>query len=93
MRFCALKLEDNIPAQYIEQKSQRKQTMTDGGQKSKAIGDIRWMAERTFGSLKCWFGSGVIRLKGKNKVHPIHVLEAIAHNLKRPLGSVAAIAG
>ena len=55
---------------------------------NKAISKTRWVVERTFGSLKRWFGSGVTRLKGKDKVHSIHVLEAIAHNLKRSPGLV-----
>lgn len=59
---------------------------------NKAISKTRWVVERTFGSLKRWFGSGVSRLKGKDKVHSIHVLEAIAHNLKRSPGLVYQIA-
>ena len=50
---------------------------------NKAISKTRWVVEWTFGSLKRWFGSGTTRLKGKDKFHSIHVLEAIAHNLKR----------
>lgn len=59
---------------------------------NKAISKTRWVVERTFGSLKRWFGSGVTRLKGKDKVHSIDVLEAIAHNLKRSPGLVCQLA-
>jgi len=59
---------------------------------NKAISKTRWVVERTFGSLKRWFGSGLTRLKGKDKVHSIHVLEAIAHNLKRSPGLVYQLA-
>ena len=56
---------------------------------NKLISKTRWVVERTFGSMKRWFGAGVTRLKGLAKVHSIHVLEAIAHNLKRSPGLVA----
>lgn len=59
---------------------------------NKTISKSRWVVERTFGSLKRWFGSGETRLKGKDKVHSIHVLEAIAHNLKRSPGLVYQLA-
>ena len=52
------------------------------------ISKSRWVVERTFGSLKRWFGSGVTGLKGLSKTHGLHVLEAIAHNLKRSPGLV-----
>lgn len=50
---------------------------------NKFISSFRWVVERTFGGLKLWFGSGVTRLKGTAKVHGLHVVEAIAYNLKR----------
>ena len=34
---------------------------------NKAISKTRWVVERTFGSLKRWFGSGITRLKGKRQ--------------------------
>ncbi|SNZ01219.1 IS5 family transposase [Flagellimonas pacifica] len=60
---------------------------------NKAISKTRWVVERTFGSLKRWFGSGATRLQGLDKVHGMHVLEAIAHNLKRSPGLVRQMAG
>lgn len=50
---------------------------------NREISRKRWVVERTFGSLKRWFGSGSTQLKGLQKVHAEHVMEAIAHNLKR----------
>ena len=77
----------------IMHKAYRNQPLTQWQKKyNKAISKTRWVVERTFGSLKRWFGSGVTRLKGKEKVHSVHVLEAIAHNLKRSPGLVAKIA-
>jgi IS5 family transposase len=74
-------------------KAYRNRPLTDWQIKyNKAISKTRWVVERTFGSLKRWFGSGVTRLKGKDKVHSIHVLEAIAHNLKRSPGLVCQLA-
>ena len=50
---------------------------------NREISRKRWVVERTFGSLKRWFDSGSTQLKGLPKVHAEHVMEAIAHNLKR----------
>lgn len=59
---------------------------------NRLVSKTRWVVERTFGSLKRWFGSGVTRLKGLEKTHGLHVLEAIAHNLKRSPGLVCQMA-
>lgn len=59
---------------------------------NKAISKTRWVVERTFGSMVRWFGAGKTRLKGIDKVHAQHVLEAIAHNLKRSPGLVCQLA-
>ncbi len=53
---------------------------------NKLIGRYRYVVERTFGSIKLWFGSGKARYKGKEKVHFQHVMEAIAYNIKRARG-------
>ena len=77
----------------IMHKGYRNRPLTDWQKTyNKAISKTRWVVERTFGSLKRWFGSGITRLKGKDKVHSIHVLEAIAHNLKRSPGLVCKLA-
>ena len=73
----------------IMYKGHRNTPLTDWQIKyNKAISKTRWVVERTFGSLKRWFASGTTRLKGTDKVHGLHVLEAIAHNLKRSPGLV-----
>ena len=59
---------------------------------NKLISRVRWVVERTFGSIKRWFGGGVTRLKGEAKVHSQHVLEAIAYNLERSPGWVCQLA-
>ena len=77
---------------WIIHKGYRNNPLTEWQKKyNKSISKTRWVVERTFGSLKRWFGSGTTRLKGKDKVHSIHVLEAIAHNLKRSPGLVCQI--
>lgn len=50
---------------------------------NKLISKTRWVVERTFGSIKRWFGAASTRLKGLDKVHGFHVLGAMAYNLKR----------
>lgn len=86
-------LKDKGSKSRIMHKGYRNNPLTDWQKKyNKAISKTRWVVERTFGSLKRWFGSGTTRLKGKDKVHSIHVLEAIAHNLKRSPGLVCQLA-
>lgn len=59
---------------------------------NKMISNTRWVVERTFGGMVRWFGAGKTRLKGVSKVHAQHVMEAIAHNLKRSPGLVCQLA-
>ena len=82
-------LRDKGSKSRIMHKGYRNKPMSKWQKKyNKAISKTRWVVERTFGSLKRWFGSGFTRLKGVAKVHSLHVLEAIAHNLKRSPGLV-----
>ena len=68
----------------IMHKGYRNRPMTAAqSAENREISRKRWVVERTFGSLKRWFGSGSTQLKGLPKVHAEHVMEAIAHNLKR----------
>lgn len=86
-------LKDKGSKSRIMHKGYRNNPLTDWQKKyNKSISKTRWVVEPTFGSLKRWFGSGTTRLKGKDKVHSIHVLEAIAHNLKRSPGLVYQLA-
>lgn len=85
-------LKKNGSKSRIMHKAYRNKPLSEWAKKyNKAISRTRWVVERTFGSLKRWFGSGTTRLKGKEKVHSIHVLEAIAHNLKRSPGLVVTL--
>lgn len=54
-------------------------------QRNKLISKYRYVVERTFGSIKRWFGGHVARYKGFIKTHAQHVLQAIAYNLKRSI--------
>ena len=55
---------------------------------NKLISKTRWVVERTFGSIKKWFGGGTARYMGLKKTHTQHVLQAIAYNLKRAPGII-----
>ena len=50
---------------------------------NKKISKERWKIERTFGSCKSWFKSGVARYKGLGKMHTQNLIEAMAYNLYR----------
>ena len=45
-----------------------------------------YYVERTFGSIKKWFGGDKACYVGLDKTHTQHSLQAIAYNLKRALG-------
>ncbi|XOD67369.1 MAG: transposase [Flavobacteriales bacterium Tduv] len=36
---------------------------------NKLVSKTRWVVERTFGSIKRWFGSGKVRYKGLTRVY------------------------
>ncbi|XOD68098.1 MAG: transposase [Flavobacteriales bacterium Tduv] len=48
----------------------------------------RWGVERTFGSIKCWFGSGKYFYKGLARVNAQRFMQAMAHNLYRSPGII-----
>lgn len=50
---------------------------------NKLVSKKRFAVERTFGSIKKWFKTGICRYMGLEKTHAQHVMEAIAYNLKR----------
>jgi IS5 family transposase len=58
---------------------------------NKAISHTRYRIERTFGSMKRWFGAGVARYVGLARTHGQHLIEAIAYNLYRAPGIAASI--
>ena len=55
---------------------------------NKLISKTRWVVERTFGSIKKWFGGDQARYMGLDKTHTQHILQAIAYNLKRAPGII-----
>lgn len=86
-------LKNNGSKSRIMHKAYRNKPLTDWEKKyNKAISKTRWVVERTFGGMKRWFNSGTTRLKGVDKIHSIHVLTAMAHNLKRSPGLVCQLA-
>lgn len=68
----------------IQDKAYRNRPLTSWQKKrNKLISKERYKVERTIGSKKKWFNAGVCRYVGMAKAHTQHVLESIAHNLKR----------
>lgn len=53
------------------------------------ISKTRYKIERTVGSIKRWFRTGIARYVGLGKTHTQHLMEAIAYNLYRAPGIVA----
>ncbi len=66
--------------------SKNKELSVWEGKFNKGISKLRYKIERTFWSMKRWFGAGVARYVGLAKVHTQHVLEAISYNLYRSPG-------
>ncbi len=80
--------EENIKNR-IQHKAYRNRPLTTWQiQFNKLISKQRYKVERTFGGMSRWFGAGTARYKGLAKNHGQHVMEAIAHNLKRSPGLV-----
>lgn len=48
---------------------------------NKGVSRLRYKVERTFGSINRWFGGGIARYEGINKMHTQHLMQAIAYNL------------
>ena len=55
---------------------------------NKLVGKVRYKVERSFGSIKRWFGGGVARYRGMAKMHSQNLLEAMCHNLYRSPGII-----
>ena len=55
---------------------------------NKLISKTRWVVERTFGSIKKWFGGHKARYVGLAKTHTQHILQATNYNLKRAPGII-----
>ena len=59
---------------------------------NKLMSKTRYVAERTFGGMKRWFGAVAARYRGIEKMHTQHILEANCYNLKRAPGLVCQLA-
>lgn len=80
-------LKDRIIKNRIMHKAYRNRLLTQAQKRfNKLISSCRWVVERTFGSIRRWFLAGTARYKGIAKMHTQHVMESIAHNLKRSPG-------
>lgn len=68
----------------IQHKASRNHPLSDRAiAVNKAISKVRYVVERTFGSIRRWFKSTKARYKGLAKTHSQHLLEAICYNLYR----------
>lgn len=74
---------------HILKKGKKNKELTSWEKKfNKIIGRTRYKVERTFGSIKLWFNSGVARYKGIAKMHTQNLMEAISYNLYRSPGII-----
>lgn len=70
-------------------KAKRNKPLTARERKrNKLIGKIRFVVERTFGSIKRWFHSTGARYRGMEKMHTQNIMEAISYNLYRSPGII-----
>lgn len=69
---------------HIMKKAKRNQPLTHWGRQfNKLIGKTRFKVERSFGSINRWFGGGVTRYRGLEKMHTQNMMEAMCYNLYR----------
>lgn len=82
-------LKDRKIKNRIMHKAYRNTPLTSWQDKfNNLISKSRWVVERTFGSVKKWFGGYETRYIGLAKTHTQHILQAIAYNLKRSPGLI-----
>lgn len=75
---------------HILKKAKKGKKLTDWEKKfNKLVGKVRYKVERCFGSIKRWFGGGLARYRGIEKMHTQNILEALSHNLYRSPGIIA----
>lgn len=74
---------------HIMLKASKNRSLTNEELKfNKLISKTRYAVERTFGSIRRWFGGGTARYVGLEKMHTQHLMEAIAYNLYRTPGII-----
>lgn len=82
-------LKDRGIKDHIMKKAVRGRPLTAWEIKfNKLVGKTRFRIERTFGSIKRWFGGGTARYRGMEKMHGQNIMEALAYNLYRSPGIV-----
>ena len=82
-------LREKFVKNRIMRKAVRNKPLTfREGLLNKAISRTRYKVGRTFGGIKLWFGGGVARYVGIEKMHTQHLMQAIAYNLYRSPGIV-----
>lgn len=74
---------------HILKKAARNRPLTSWEKKfNKLVGKTRFKVERTFGGIKRWFGGGVARYRGIEKMHTQNLMEAMCYNLYRSPGII-----
>lgn len=69
---------------HVMHKAAKNRPLTKREQEcNKLISKVRYQVERTFGSIRRWFGGGTARYVGLQKMHTQHLMEAMAYNLYR----------
>lgn len=69
---------------HVMHKAAKNRPLTQREQEcNKLISKVRYRVERTFGSIRRWFGGGTARYVGLQKMHTQHLMEAMAYNLYR----------
>lgn len=78
---------------HVMRKAAKGRPLTEREQQlNKLISKVRYQVERTFGSMRRWFGGGTARYVGLEKMHTQHLMEAMAYNLYRSPGIAMRIA-
>jgi len=69
---------------HILKKAKKNKPLTKWEKRyNKLIGKTRFKVERTFGGIKRWFGGGVAKYRGIEKMHTQNLMEAMCYNLYR----------
>ncbi len=75
---------------HILKKAKKNKQLTKWEKRfNKLVGKTRFKVERTFGSIKRWFGGGIARYRGMEKMHTQNIMEAVCYNLYRSPGIIA----
>jgi IS5 family transposase len=75
---------------HILKKAKKNKPLTSWEKRfNKLVGKTRFKVERTFGGIKLWFGGGVARYRGLEKMHNQNIIEALCYNLYRTPGIIA----